>query len=435
MRWCVACNVLLAGHQKLASSLVLMVQNSSNLGIGGHAAIDTNDMATQPLDPQQMLKRKQDHINSFKAALDSDDDVPDPGRQASMAAVKKSQLRRRQRSSNESGSNGLPRSASDTNLVGKDRIPATNAQFDQSPPSSSAGNARLPASLMTRHTFSESPNKAVKAPKKAAAAKPSTTTKTIGKRKRGEAIPAVPEEQQIFKGLVFYFFPNDDINPARKLRIGKAREFGAMWQKNYNESVTHIIVDKAMDFALLMKYLKLETLPASTVVVSESYPADCISFRMMIDPKLPQFRVKGHELGTKKATASSDVSLPLKPAGKWVMARQPETQTSDKRAPTPPIDESSDEDDGLQMKAGPSKAQVPANEPATSTDFEAAVKQARGLQHIPLDDEEGDSRPTSSSGLASGSAVEQSPPKKGKLSMQDRFQCMKPSGPSNSANP
>lgn len=236
--------------------------------------------------------------------------------------------------------------------------------------------------------------------------------------------PKVPEEQQIFKGLQFYFFPNTDTNPARKLRIGKSLEFGATWQKNFAETVSHIIIDKAMDFALLMKFLKLDSLPSSIVVVSESYPADCISFRTLLDPKLPQFKVKGYE---SKAAApaqatSASVSLELKPAGKSVMARQPETQSSKKTASTPPQDDSSDDDQGLEM---PAPRPIPKGTPApgTSSEFEIAMKQARDLQDIPLDDE-ADSRPTSSSGADTVELTSETK-KKGKLSYQDKFQCMK----------
>lgn len=39
------------------------------------------------------------------------------------------------------------------------------------------------------------------------------------------------------------FFPNDDMNQGRRKRIIKAMEYGATWQKDWNASVTHIIVD------------------------------------------------------------------------------------------------------------------------------------------------------------------------------------------------
>ena len=394
-------------------------------------------MANEKLHTQDMLHQKQQHFKDFSDAIKDDDETPDPGRQASIDTIRATRSKRRQGPSRDSNSNGLPRSASDTNLASKDRPRSNGAPADQQLPSSSAGNAGLPTSLISRHTFSGAPNR----PTAGAAAKESTTRTAIGKRKRGEEVNQVPADQQIFAVLKFYFFPNNDTNPARKLRIRKAQEFGAVWEKNYNDSVTHVVVDKAMDYGLLLKFLKLESLPPNTVVVSENYPADCISFRAIIDPKLPQFRVKGYEPKVSKVTATgSDTSLRLKPAGRSVMAREPETQTSNKKgAAASPVGNSSDAEDGLEMAAHPSKAKTEAvSKPVSTNEFETAVEQARSLQNMPLDDEEGDSRPTSSSGLPADPTSTPSSPgpkKKGKLSYQDRFQCMKPSGASNTDNP
>ncbi len=56
----------------------------------------------------------------------------------------------------------------------------------------------------------------------------------LGKRKRKRkesSIQLVAESERIFAGKSFYYVPNDDINPVRKVRIKKAREFGANWAK------------------------------------------------------------------------------------------------------------------------------------------------------------------------------------------------------------
>ena len=69
----------------------------------------------------------------------------------------------------------------------------------------------------------------------------------IGKRKRGGRLePSVPSEKQLFNGLHFYFFPNDDKNPARRKKIEKATEYGAAWQKSWSPSITHVIMDKGL---------------------------------------------------------------------------------------------------------------------------------------------------------------------------------------------
>lgn len=64
-------------------------------------------------------------------------------------------------------------------------------------------------------------------------------------------------------------------------------EYGARfvhpWQNG--ESVTHIIVDDDMNYEDVLKHLRLETLPEEIVIVNQRYPSDCISNRILVDPK------------------------------------------------------------------------------------------------------------------------------------------------------
>lgn len=62
--------------------------------------------------------------------------------------------------------------------------------------------------------------------------------------------------------------PNDDIAPARKLRIRKAMEFGALWVRQWQENVTHIVVDKDICYQDVLKFLKLSSLPVSGMLGS-----------------------------------------------------------------------------------------------------------------------------------------------------------------------
>lgn len=59
------------------------------------------------------------------------------------------------------------------------------------------------------------------------------------------------------------FVPNNDISPARRMRINKALEFGAAWAKSWNDQITHVIVDRELCFEDVMNYLKLKSLPVS----------------------------------------------------------------------------------------------------------------------------------------------------------------------------
>lgn len=80
----------------------------------------------------------------------------------------------------------------------------------------------------------------------------------IGKKRCAPTLKLVPEQQQIFKGLVFFFFPNSVVSPLRRLRIQRAQEYGALWARTWGDNVTHVIVDKGLAFQEVLKYLCLE---------------------------------------------------------------------------------------------------------------------------------------------------------------------------------
>ena len=149
-------------------------------------------------------------------------------------------------------------------------------------------------------------------------AQKSMTTKLGKKRKRGQSFDALPDSQQIFKGLSFFFFPNNNVAAARGFRIRKAMEWGALWIKTWKDGITHIVMDKNLSCKDLLTFLKVPTVPRDVVVVNEDYPADCIRFRSIVNPGQPQYRVSGVEepVGTSPSThgvVASQTSLQLKP--------------------------------------------------------------------------------------------------------------------------
>ncbi|KAL8863042.1 MAG: hypothetical protein Q9178_000415, partial [Gyalolechia marmorata] len=138
-----------------------------------------------------------------------------------------------------------------------------------------------------------------------------------GKRKRGRSLELLPEAQQIFRGLKFYFLPNDDVAPARKLRIAKVLERGATWIKQWDNDMTHIIIDRDLTYNDLLKYLKRSSIPLNIAVVNEHYPAECIQYRTLVNPDQALYRVRGHPqniVRVQEGTGDSAVDpLPLKP--------------------------------------------------------------------------------------------------------------------------
>ncbi|QQK46767.1 DNA polymerase family X [Penicillium digitatum] len=138
------------------------------------------------------------------------------------------------------------------------------------------------------------------------------------KKRKTNSAKIIPDNQQIFKGLIFFFFPNNDISPFRRLRIQRAQDYGARWCRNWASDITHVIMDKGLLSSDLLSYLKLEYLPTNVALVNESYPSECIQFRSVLDASHLRFRVNG--IPTTAEKEKSPVvepppdSLPLKPS-------------------------------------------------------------------------------------------------------------------------
>lgn len=151
-----------------------------------------------------------------------------------------------------------------------------------------------------------------------------------------------------------------------------------------------------------------------------------------MDHKDARYAVKGapgtSEVGQPKALASdpSVTSLKLKPPGRAVMAQEPTTPSlGSEWSAHEPAHESQNvpahkSDSDIRNDLKPSNITSAAE---TANDLDLIIDEARHLQHMPLDDEdETESRPSSSEGASVAGA--ESPSKRRKLDWQDKFQCM-----------
>ncbi|KAI7974816.1 hypothetical protein EIK77_004908 [Talaromyces pinophilus] len=89
------------------------------------------------------------------------------------------------------------------------------------------------------------------------------------KKRRTQSVQIIPESDQIFKGLKFFFVPNNDISPARRLRIQRSQEYGALWAQEWSADITHVIVDKGLDYKELLKVLTPEQLAVGVLQENE----------------------------------------------------------------------------------------------------------------------------------------------------------------------
>ncbi|KLO87351.1 DNA-directed DNA polymerase lambda [Fusarium fujikuroi] len=132
------------------------------------------------------------------------------------------------------------------------------------------------------------------------------------KRKRENTINLKPESEQIFKGLTFHYIPDDDVAPARRLRITKAREFGATWVRT-PRIATHIVVEKHIQYKDIESVLKNTNRNLPPRVVNEEYPIDCIQFKSLLQCSQKRYRLTGQPIAQEEDNSSPVPSSSGKP--------------------------------------------------------------------------------------------------------------------------
>lgn len=378
------------------------------------------------------LAQKNKAYEIFDKIYDSSDDEADPGFQASKEAMRKAKEKAKPAPLLKEDQRTLLRSVSDSTLALPLSSELTTVPSSTNPRNEVVSKPNLPTGL--RKTVS-----AITAPMLSRA----ESAKVTGKRKRESGVKTVSEERQVFKNLHFYFFPNNDAAPARKMRITKAREFGATWHKEWVSDITHVVLDKNITYKQLLAWLKLEKLPENVAVVTEAYPAECLSYGTILDPTQARFVVKGFSPPSmsKKDSGGSDKSLQL--VGKSSTARPAETP--------PPATEFIETTGPLPRKAAlPDQTgdvtRIPdsfqAAEIDSSKELDEAIEKARALGDVSLDDDEDeDKRPASSQGADSGDdeqrlGLKLEAKRKTKNSRpSDKFQCMNKNTGAKSDNP
>ncbi|OJD37932.1 dna polymerase pol4 [Diplodia corticola] len=260
-----------------------------------------------------------------------------------------------------------------------------------------------------------------------------------GKGKKEAKIKLAPENRRIFKDLVFYFFPSNDINGARRMRIAKAIEYGATWVVDWCDHITHIIVDKDLTFEDVRTHLP-HALSQNLIIVNETYPSDCLIWRSILDPKLPQFLLKGQEELHQK-TAEDEIHLPAsqpsQPADKNVPVAEPATPLRSEKIDNeqPP----SSQDFQTHNKAG---SAGDSNGVELYNDaLEEIIIGAKNTDYLPLELEDEDSQGQASASSDSDTEDER-PRKMAKTSLDqhagssEQFQCMKKNdGKTSETNP
>lgn len=380
-------------------------------------------MASNP--EEQRLTQKVKFYQDL-ASLDDSDEGQDEGLQESLDTLRHHRARPVALNKTEKIEATKPARNSDAGKSGsKSPRSIPRSVSDVGPVTNRRSHAEVKIGLAQRSTFDSPKMLPARRTVSAAPAPTSSMPQPTGKRKRESVITMMPPEQRVFDGLHFYFFPNNEKHPARLMRITKAISFGATWQRDWSDHVTHVILDKTMDYAMLLKFLKRDSMPENVIVVNESWPSECIAYRALLDFSRPQFKVSGAALAAPKllptdqapvSSADFETSLKSKPPGKDVKTRRHETQ-------------SPDADREVLGNATFDKDVVDNDVPIVETsdhghmdELNAAISQSRDLQDVPLDEEESESRPSSSDGVTTRPGNER--PRGSKLTFQEKFQCM-----------
>ncbi|KAI0851465.1 hypothetical protein F5Y00DRAFT_229789 [Daldinia vernicosa] len=225
--------------------------------------------------------------------------------------------------------------------TGGPSLQASTSVSDKTVPETAAAATRQPLRRTTRSTRSSLPT-IHSSPK----SDPSPSVR-MGKRKKEAPLKLAPEARRIFKELSFFYIPNDDINPARRLQIRKAREHGATWCRKLDEA-THIIVDKKLTYTDIERQLQDDPRWPEKVLVNENYPIDCLKHRIIANPNQSQYKISGTPTPAEKPVdeielsylGNDDASLELKPSRRKsarrtrspILSTQSRSQSSSQRS-------------------------------------------------------------------------------------------------------
>ncbi|KAH0844883.1 hypothetical protein AYO21_05788 [Fonsecaea monophora] len=106
----------------------------------------------------------------------------------------------------------------------------------------------------------------------------------------------MPLNRQIFKGLVFFFVPNNDDDPLTRIRIHQSIRFGAQWAHELDEEVTHIIVAQDdLDMIGVAKCLPGRQIPKGPVILRQRWLLESWASGFLIGTHWNRFKVAGME--------------------------------------------------------------------------------------------------------------------------------------------
>ena len=103
----------------------------------------------------------------------------------------------------------------------------------------------------------------------------------------------VPGEHQIFRGLCFFFIPNKDDHPVRKMRMEYAEAHGGLRAKVFSEEVTHVIVDERLTADSAVKEFDDGQWPLGIPAVKINWLVESMGTKVLQNSASSRFCVEG----------------------------------------------------------------------------------------------------------------------------------------------
>ncbi|KAJ6790370.1 hypothetical protein PWT90_04208 [Aphanocladium album] len=204
---------------------------------------------------------------------------------------------------------------SDVEFIGETPVVDQSKRAHASSSSSLAKSAapsplakRLPPRLMSTSSSSSSSLLRVGATVGGSAASTTKKRKKDGPPSSAATTTLRPESEQIFRGLVFYYVPDNEIAGRRRLRMHKAREYGAARTSDPLQA-THVIVDKDIGYKDAERAVAARRPGKGTdgvVIVNEDYPIECVQFRAVLDATQKRYRLTGQPDGDAQTDCEED---------------------------------------------------------------------------------------------------------------------------------
>ncbi|ETI22334.1 hypothetical protein G647_06408 [Cladophialophora carrionii CBS 160.54] len=104
----------------------------------------------------------------------------------------------------------------------------------------------------------------------------------------------IDPDKQIFKGLVFFFVPNNDDDSGARIRIHQAIQYGAQWTHEFCEEVTHIIVtNNDYDVSVVAKSFPSNQIPKHPALLRINWVLESCKSRYLQETHWERFQLPG----------------------------------------------------------------------------------------------------------------------------------------------